>query len=164
MVAIPTRTAATTKSCYLCYLIVSQTSRRSYVGITNNFERRLRQHNGDLVGGAKATRSGRPWDCLAIVEGFDDNKIACLQFEWMWKHMPPRKSHGQKARLTKLFGLLQKERWTEKAPLAVDIPLTISFCHDVKEDLTIFVQESHWIDSLPDHVTLDFVSTMNDTR
>ena len=31
-----------------------------YTGITNNLEKRLRQHNGEIVGGAFYTRNKRP--------------------------------------------------------------------------------------------------------
>lgn len=31
-----------------------------YIGNTNNLEKRLREHNGELSGGAKYTRSRRP--------------------------------------------------------------------------------------------------------
>ena len=126
------------KAPYLCYLIVSSTSRRTYVGITNNFQRRLRQHNGELVGGASATRIGRPWSCYVTVEGFP-TKQASLQFEWMWKHMSPKKSHGRNARLTKLENLLKKERWTEQAPLASSIPLTVTMKMLDEEPLTEFL-------------------------
>ena len=34
---------------------------RTYVGITTDLERRLAQHNGEVPGGAKSTRAGRPW-------------------------------------------------------------------------------------------------------
>ena len=34
---------------------------RFYTGITTDSERRVRQHNGFLKGGAKATRACRPW-------------------------------------------------------------------------------------------------------
>ena len=38
-----------------------------YTGVTANLKRRLRQHNGELVGGARYTRSRRPvvlaWQC-----------------------------------------------------------------------------------------------------
>ncbi len=34
---------------------------RSYVGISTDPERRLLQHNGEVPGGAKSTRGGRPW-------------------------------------------------------------------------------------------------------
>lgn len=36
-------------------------ARRSYVGISLDPARRLLQHNGELPGGAKSTRGGRPW-------------------------------------------------------------------------------------------------------
>lgn len=42
------------------YVLVSE-SGRTYVGCTTDPERRLAQHNGDLSGGAKATRPWRPW-------------------------------------------------------------------------------------------------------
>ncbi|KAL6326850.1 hypothetical protein AAG906_012125 [Vitis piasezkii] len=47
---------------WLVYLILStNTPIKTYVGVTTNFSRRLKQHNGELKGGAKASRTGRPW-------------------------------------------------------------------------------------------------------
>ncbi len=43
------------------YLLVSEVNGRTYVGVTTDLERRLRQHNGELAGGARATRAHRPW-------------------------------------------------------------------------------------------------------
>ncbi|KAK3223894.1 hypothetical protein Dsin_010919 [Dipteronia sinensis] len=44
------------------YLILStNTPIKTYVGVTTDFSRRLKQHNGELKGGAKASRIGRPW-------------------------------------------------------------------------------------------------------
>lgn len=40
---------------YCVYLLVHTTHNRTYVGITNNLKRRLRQHNGEIKGGAKYT-------------------------------------------------------------------------------------------------------------
>ena len=51
----------------------------SYVGFTQDPHRRLRQHNGELKGGAKSTR-GRQWEHLIIWSGFND-KIHALRFE-----------------------------------------------------------------------------------
>ena len=43
------------------YVIKSSTSGRHYIGSTNNFERRLEEHN---LGKNKSTRSGVPWDVI----------------------------------------------------------------------------------------------------
>jgi predicted GIY-YIG superfamily endonuclease len=109
---------------FLCYVIESQTKRCTYVGITNNLERRLRQHNGDLAGGAKYTsRDGlRPWTLVMTIAGFQSHKEA-LQFEWAYHHTKgPRALPG---RIVKLRTLLSKPRWTRSAPEAVSVPLTI---------------------------------------
>ena len=58
----------------------------TYIGATIDIDRRLRQHNKELVGGAKAT-SRRPgeWYRVCYVTGFQDSHQA-LSFEWHWKH------------------------------------------------------------------------------
>jgi predicted GIY-YIG superfamily endonuclease len=43
------------------YVLVSRVSARTYVGIALDAKRRLAEHNGELPGGAKATRAHRPW-------------------------------------------------------------------------------------------------------
>lgn len=80
---------------YLCYLLVSQCAghqNKIYVGVTNNLQRRLRQHNGALKrGGAKYTRKYRPWTVVATVRHFATQQEA-LQFEWALQH-PGRTRH-----------------------------------------------------------------------
>lgn len=67
------------------YLVLStNTPIKTYVGVTNDFPRRLKQHNGELKGGAKASRAGRPWICACLVRGFEDRSQAC-EFESKWK-------------------------------------------------------------------------------
>ena len=70
---------------YFVYLLSSTTKNRTYVGYTCNIKRRLRQHNGEITGGAKATRNGRPWKMICYVKGFPDN-VTGLQFEWRLHH------------------------------------------------------------------------------
>ena len=64
---------------YVCYVLLDASGRRSYAGCTNNLVRRLRQHNGELVGGAKATRTGRPWHLFRVVRGFGTDQRAALR-------------------------------------------------------------------------------------
>ncbi|XP_022982644.1 structure-specific endonuclease subunit slx1 isoform X2 [Cucurbita maxima] len=53
------------------YLIISSNPPiKTYVGVTLDFDRRLKQHNGEIKGGAKATRAGRPWICACKIHGF----------------------------------------------------------------------------------------------
>ena len=40
---------------WFCYLLINTNNNSTYVGVTKNLERRLRQHNGEISGGAKAT-------------------------------------------------------------------------------------------------------------
>ena len=73
---------------YCCYLLHNAAAARTYCGVTNNLSRRLRQHNGDISGGARYTtgNAGR-WRVVATVEGFA-NRSQCLSFEWWVKHPP----------------------------------------------------------------------------
>ncbi|GAB2289000.1 hypothetical protein Dimus_037520 [Dionaea muscipula] len=73
------------KRSWCVYLILSTNPPiKTYVGVTTDFPRRLKQHNGELKGGAKASRAGRPWVCACLVEGFIDRSEAC-EFESKWK-------------------------------------------------------------------------------
>ena len=65
-----------TSSNWQLYLLLSSDSKRTYVGVTTNLERRLQQHNGLLPGGAKTTRSGRPWRLLRSRGGYPDRSTA----------------------------------------------------------------------------------------
>ena len=71
------------------YLLVS-TKGNTYVGATVDLNRRLRQHNKEIKGGAHATgikvSQGETWTRAAHVSGFPDWQAA-LQFEWRWKQL-----------------------------------------------------------------------------
>lgn len=58
---------------------------RSYVGYTSDPYNRLRQHNGEVKGGARKTRLHRPWEMLAVISRFSSHTSA-LQFEWALQH------------------------------------------------------------------------------
>lgn len=65
------------------YSYLLSNGKRTYVGATVNLEKRLRQHNGELAGGAKYTKGGKWWR-LCHVAGFGSWN-QCLKFEWRWK-------------------------------------------------------------------------------
>lgn len=78
---------------HFVYLLLNSKN-KTYVGYTNNPERRIRQHNGIIKGGAKKTRHGAPWRMVLKIIGFK-NKIEALQIEWMWQHpLKSKKTRG----------------------------------------------------------------------
>jgi predicted GIY-YIG superfamily endonuclease len=79
-----------TEKKYVCYLLSSDVSNKTYVGITNNLMKRIRQHNGECSGGAKYTCQGRPWKIYGYVDGFGEDKSFVLKFEWRWKYYSRR--------------------------------------------------------------------------
>ena len=109
------------------YLLVS-TKGNTYVGATVDLERRLRQHNKEIKGGAHATgikvSQGEIWTRVAHVAGFPDWQAA-LQFEWRWKHISrkfPLKMDPLERRIKALKELLTLERSTSKAKAFIEWP------------------------------------------
>jgi predicted GIY-YIG superfamily endonuclease len=90
-----------------CYFLATCDggSQKTYIGITPDLDRRLRQHNGLQSGGAKAT-SGRQWERICHVKGFPDH-IAALQFEWRWKQIS-RVKFGTYSPIERRFQALQQ--------------------------------------------------------
>ena len=104
---------------YFVYLLLSS-SQSTYVGATIDLDRRLRQHNKEIKGGAVATsikvQKGEQWTRICHVAGFPSWNAA-LQFEWRWKQLS-RKEKGGIAlhrRLRALRTLLSLEKPTESA-------------------------------------------------
>lgn len=102
------------------YLLIS-TSGATYVGATVDLDRRLRQHNKKIKGGAHATSAkvgkGETWIRACHVSGFPDWPAA-LQFEWRWKQLSRKLPLGMnplERRIKALKQLLNLEKPTTKA-------------------------------------------------
>jgi len=79
---------------FFVYLLLSS-SGATYVGATVDLNRRLRQHNKEIKGGAHATSArvikGEIWTRACHIRNFPDWQSA-LQFEWKWKQLSRKKS------------------------------------------------------------------------
>lgn len=105
---------------FFVYLLLSSDN-STYVGATVDLERRLRQHNKEIKGGAIATGTkvlnGQTWIRAAHVEGFPDWQAA-LQFEWRWKQLTRKISisvNPLHRRIIALKQLLALDKPTSKA-------------------------------------------------
>jgi len=105
---------------FFVYLLLSSDN-ATYVGATVDLDRRLRQHNKEIKGGAFATgakvEKGETWIRVCHVEGFP-SWPAALQFEWRWKQITRKitvSTNPLHRRILALKQLLSLERSTSKA-------------------------------------------------
>lgn len=104
------------------YILATEDDASTYVGATVNPDRRLRQHNKEIVGGARATgarvASGHTWRRLCRIVGFPDNHAA-LSFEWRLKSLTRRRDMARLAPVERRLRCLQEI-------LALDRPTTVA--------------------------------------
>ena len=110
------------------YVLANFDNNSTYVGCTVDFGRRLRQHNSQLVGGARRTKSSTTWHHRILVTGFSDWKTA-LSFEWYVKNYrrldsaADKRLRGVEARRARITALLAKFGTSKFAGLTVtDVP------------------------------------------
>jgi len=104
------------------YVYLLQCSDKStYIGATVDLNRRLRQHNGEIQGGAKRTtgklKKGKTWTRICHVSELPD-WTATLQFEWRWKQLSRKYNSNMdplERRIRALHDLLSLDRSTSKA-------------------------------------------------
>lgn len=105
------------------YFIYS-TNGSTYIGATVDINKRIRQHNQEIKGGAVATstkvKQGETWKYYCYIENFPSWQEA-LRFEWRWKHLSRQiqKSNPTinpiEKRVQALNKLLKLEKSTSKA-------------------------------------------------
>jgi predicted GIY-YIG superfamily endonuclease len=93
----------------------------TYIGATVDLDRRLRQHNGEIKGGAKRTTmkvsNHNEWRRVCYVSQFP-SWSATLQFEWRWKQLSrkyPTNMNPLERRMRALHELLSLAQSTSKA-------------------------------------------------
>ncbi len=108
---------------FFCYMLYTDAN-YTYIGATTDPERRLKQHNHELSGGAKYTTikksQGNTWKIGCVISNIPEWRSA-LQIEWKWKQLSRtiNKSHKNSIlrRLYSLRDLLLLEK-----PTANSIP------------------------------------------
>jgi predicted GIY-YIG superfamily endonuclease len=116
------------KGKWACYLLRRRdgSSQATYNGSTNDLFRRLRQHNGEITGGAKATSKFQGgWEIYCFMTGFCDH-VNALQAEWRWKHPDnsrkrPAKYSGVKGRIRGLNEVIGLAQWTNNSTIQNDM-------------------------------------------
>jgi predicted GIY-YIG superfamily endonuclease len=101
------------------YILYNTLNNTTYNGYTINLARRLRQHNGELSGGAKSTKKycGH-WRYLAIITSPQFTKQSALSFEWHIRYPTGRKPRpneftGPQGRLSGLERVLALDKFKD---------------------------------------------------
>lgn len=93
--------------CYILYNV--KQPQRTYVGYTTNPTRRLRQHNGIISGGARATSGKGEWEFLILITSPSFNTHTGLSFEWhLKKALRSQKPTSATKRIEALFKTLNE--------------------------------------------------------
>ena len=138
------------KDNYICYIL--KCDNWTYNGCTNNFERRIRQHNGEIKGGAKCTSKRGPWSPYCIITGFKNN-VEALQTEWRIKRVEGKRRSktysGPKGRIKGLNKILELEKFTSKSQRLVK-----------NMNLIIYLESEYHqlLENLPDNMELKDIS------
>jgi structure-specific endonuclease subunit SLX1 len=100
----------------------------TYVGATVDPDHRLRQHRGELTGGARATtikiKQGHDWSRVLCVAGFPTWQSA-LQFEWAFKYYSRKYlkiKNPLERRMRGLYDILHMDKPTSNAMLYSEWP------------------------------------------
>ena len=165
----PARTCIRDTKPWSVYCIISSVCGKSYIGASVDIHKRLRQHNGEIKGGARATHYGRPRTRVCHVQGFPNERTA-LQFEWKWKSLSSTGSKRKKVyvkksenpfskvnvkhaalkkRLVGLWMLSMCEKYTYNAPLSKTIPVKIVWEDETRTECMKILR-----DNFPSHFSV----------
>jgi predicted GIY-YIG superfamily endonuclease len=145
-----TDTDQITDTSWHVYLLVGNDGKRTYIGASNDPERRLRCHNGEIVGGARATQACRPWKHVCIISGL--SKRYALQLEWRLKKWKSPKTGklktcpGLKNRIKNVYTVLGLEQWTSNSVGSGELPLWVKW----------FDGYGKIGEEMPEHIKCDF--------
>lgn len=148
---------------WYCYIINSNNpnyKNKSYNGSTNNLVKRLRQHNGEISGGAFRTKIGQPWKYYCVLKGLP-NHINTLSCEWKIRHPDNKRKKDKKylgvcGRIIGLNEILKLEKWTNQCNI---------LNKDMNLELFILKKYSCFIDinEIPSNIKINIVDNIDPT-
>jgi predicted GIY-YIG superfamily endonuclease len=138
--------------CYILRNSHNPDKNRTYNGFTNNPQKRVRQHNQEITGGAKYTKQygNKSWEMYVLIEGFPDIHNA-LQCEWRIKHptnqrVRPAKYCTPVGRIKGLNRVLKLDKWTNQSTIDNNFKINIwilseyaLYLTDLKENITVHI-------------------------
>lgn len=106
---------------HYCYILHHCYSKATYNGYTNNLTKRLRQHNGEISGGARSTsRFEGGWSYLCIIANRNPNwdSRRALSLEWHIRYPTnkrprPKEYQGPIGRLLSISGVLNHQKFED---------------------------------------------------
>ena len=153
---------------HFCYILVNASKRNTYAGYTVNPARRIRQHRGELAGGAKYTsRYGPSWEFTIILTSLSPgwtNKKA-LSAEW---HLKPHTKADRSKRgdpMERRIDLLKRAFNNVKfTDFTFEIFVSASYFTIVEKELIHFIQLGrvtlyHTINDLQEKIKEESVKT-----
>lgn len=142
--------------CYILKSLDTNHKNRTYNGCTNNPKKRLRQHNGEICGGAKSTKKGRPYEIYCLITGFK-NMNEALKCEWRIKHPDKKKKRSRKfcginGRINGLNHLLGDIKFTSNSEDNIE-----------NMELTIWIikEKAYLLKNIPKNTNLVVVDSIN---
>ena len=144
---------------YICYLITN--NYKTYIGSTNNFLKRIRQHNGEISGGAKYTTNFKndiDWYPIMLIGGFE--KTTALSFEWRMKRSlnkfgKLKPNSGINKRVKNIFEIILSDKITNNAPLISTLEFTVWINNSIKDKITNENLKLN-LTNLPKNIKIDF--------
>jgi len=114
------------ESTFCVYILRSETDpTKMYCGYTNNIQRRIRQHNGEIKGGGKYTSANRPWKIAAIIH--TTSKSESLKVEYCTKAKNYKSQKGMPTECP-----VRRRVWLMKSSMSM---------HNIPEDKVTFFDE-----------------------
>ena len=145
--------------CYITRSINPKFKNWTYNGKTNNPKRRMRQHNGEICGGAKRTLKVKPNEIYCLIKGFNSN-VEAMQAEWRIKK-PNKKKYkehkfkGVDGRIKGLNYIFTDDYFTSNSQRKIQ---------DMKLIMWLVKDKAKLLTCVPNNVTLIIVDKIDLTQ